>query len=295
MRDLSSCRHSATSSLPEKSGPVKGAGAGAPLDFRRPRDVRFPAPAPFDFQRARRLISGVAGRSVRRFRAAAPGRGTAESGVADIFQEIDEELRQDRAARLWKQYGAYVVALAVAIVLGVGGYRFWEYRDRTAREGESAAYEAALSQAAGGDAAGAIEGLGALAEDAGDGYAALARLRQAALAAREGDREGAALAYGAVAADDGAPAEMRDLASLASAAARIGTDPPGDLLPELDRIADAGGPWRPAALELKGALAIQTGDIAGAREIFSALSDDSATPARMRARAAEVLRALSGP
>ncbi len=215
--------------------------------------------------------------------------------MADIFQEIDEELRQDRAARLWKQYGAYVIALAVAIVLGVGGYRFWEYRDRTAREDESAAYEAALSQAAGGDTAGAIEGLGALAEDAGAGYAALARLRQAALAAGEGDRGGAALAYEAVAADDGAPAELRDLARLASAAARIGTDPPGDLLPELDRIAGAGGPWRPAALELKGALAIQTGDIAGAREIFSALSDDSATPARMRARAAEVLRALSGP
>ena len=44
--------------------------------------------------------------------------------VSDIFQEIDEDLRQDKVARLWKAYGKYIVALAVLIILAIASDRF---------------------------------------------------------------------------------------------------------------------------------------------------------------------------
>ena len=47
--------------------------------------------------------------------------------MSDIFQEIDEELRQDKAARLWKAYGKYLVALAIFIILAIASYRFIEH------------------------------------------------------------------------------------------------------------------------------------------------------------------------
>lgn len=34
--------------------------------------------------------------------------------MADIFDEIDEELKQDRAKQVWARYGKYVIAAAAA-------------------------------------------------------------------------------------------------------------------------------------------------------------------------------------
>ena len=48
--------------------------------------------------------------------------------MADIFDEIDEELKRDRAQVLWAKYGKYVLSAAAAIVLVVGasqGYNAW--------------------------------------------------------------------------------------------------------------------------------------------------------------------------
>ena len=212
--------------------------------------------------------------------------------MADIFQEIDEELRQDRAARLWDRYGNYVIAVAVLIVLSVGGYKYWVARDLEMRQVESSAYQEAISRVDAGDVDGAISALGDLARDGGSGYRVLARLRQAALATRQGDLEAAALAYGTVAADASAPEVLRDLASVRSVAARLETADPADLLPMLEAQSVAGKPWRAMALELKGVLAIKAGDVVAAREIFAGLSDAADTPSGMRARAAEVLKAL---
>ena len=40
--------------------------------------------------------------------------------MADIFDEIDEELKQDRTKALWTRYGKFVIAAATAVVIGVG-------------------------------------------------------------------------------------------------------------------------------------------------------------------------------
>lgn len=212
--------------------------------------------------------------------------------MADIFQEIDEELRQDRAAKLWNRYGNYVIAVAVLIVLAVGGYKFWIARDLQNRQAESATYQEAVSRVGAGDVEGAIEVLGDLANEAGSGYAVLARLQQAALAAKQGDLEAAALAYAAVASDTGAPEVLRDLARVRSVSARIETADPAELAPVLDALAKPGNTWRPMALELRGVLAIKAGDKDAATAIFSELADSADTPRGMRARAAEMLKAL---
>ena len=36
--------------------------------------------------------------------------------MADIFDEIDEELKRDRTQELWAKYGKYVIAAAAAVV-----------------------------------------------------------------------------------------------------------------------------------------------------------------------------------
>ena len=53
--------------------------------------------------------------------------------MADIFQEIDEDLRRERAGKLWQKYGKYVIAAAALIVLAVAAWRGLEWYQRHCR------------------------------------------------------------------------------------------------------------------------------------------------------------------
>lgn len=211
--------------------------------------------------------------------------------MADIFQEVDEELRQERAATLWKKYGPYVIAAAVAIVLAVGGHRFWREYQETQRIEASERYQAAVEQIES-DPASALDALAAIAADGDAGYAALAALRGAALAVEQGDRETAVRIYGDLARDTATPAPLDGLAAYLSVLHRVGHAEPDALLAAIAPLADGNGPWAPLALELRAVLLLESGDVAGAREVLAALSDVAETPQSLRARAAELLRAL---
>ena len=55
--------------------------------------------------------------------------------MGDIFQEVDEEVRRDRFNKFWKEYGAYVIAAAVALVLGTAASVGWrEYNAQRQQE-----------------------------------------------------------------------------------------------------------------------------------------------------------------
>jgi hypothetical protein len=65
--------------------------------------------------------------------------------VADIFQEVDEEVRREQLKKLWERHGHYVVALAVLIVLAVAAWRGYEYWQAKKAAETGAAFEAALT------------------------------------------------------------------------------------------------------------------------------------------------------
>ena len=45
--------------------------------------------------------------------------------MADIFQEIEEDLKRERVEVLWEKYGNWVIGAAVAIVLATAGIKGW--------------------------------------------------------------------------------------------------------------------------------------------------------------------------
>ena len=64
--------------------------------------------------------------------------------MSDIFHEVDEDLRRDRAKALWDKYGIYVLGLAVAIVVVTAGVRGWQYWQETRAQASGDRYLAAL-------------------------------------------------------------------------------------------------------------------------------------------------------
>lgn len=213
--------------------------------------------------------------------------------MADIFREVDEELQQERAAKLWKRYGSWIVAAAVAIVLAVAGNVGWkEWRAQTQAD-RAARYTAAaelLDQDKPREAANAFA---ALAEDAGDGYATIARLSQAGALAEAGDIVGAVAAYEALVESD-AGKLYADLARLRAVRLQIGSADSEALRATLAPVLEAGNPWRALARETEAAIALAAGDRDGAVAIFKALADSPDAPQGLRTRATEMLRALGG-
>ena len=214
--------------------------------------------------------------------------------MSDIFTEVDEDLRRDRALRLWKQYGNYLIGAAVVVVAATAGYVAWQDYSRKQAEAAAAQYVAALDEAKSGNPAQAGKALTSIAQTGRAGYTALARLEEAGIKANAGDLAGAAALYRQVAADTGVDPELRDAATVLAALDSLDTPNPADVEKDLAALSVPTSPWRYLAWEIEAAAAVKAGKIDDARKDYSRISDDPQAPAAVRARAAEMLAALAG-
>ncbi len=212
--------------------------------------------------------------------------------MADFFEEVDEELRRDRAKVLWNKYGKIVVAAAVLVVLATSANVFWRNYTATQRLENAQQFLEAAGLARAGQRDAAIDAFLALATDAQEGYALVARFRAAGLKAEAGDLEGAAADYAALAADSDVEPLYRDLATLLGVVSTGESADPGALLQDLEPLADGGNPWRHTAQELMAAQHLRLGETEQARQVLQTLADDLEAPRGTRARASEMLRAL---
>ncbi|MSO53706.1 MAG: tetratricopeptide repeat protein [Rhodospirillales bacterium] len=218
----------------------------------------------------------------------------AEPQHDSLLEEIEDELRHERYAKLWKAYGHYVICAAVVFVVAVAGYQGWRAYDIQAREAAGEQFAAALTQAKSGDTPGATQVLSRMAADAPGGYALLARFRQAAAAA-ERDRPAAAGLYRALANDRSVDSLYRDLARVLAGYNDLDTATPDALIQELAPLTANDNPWRHSAREITALLTLRKGDRDAARNLLAALAADFSTPAQMRTRAGEILNSFGPP
>ncbi len=174
--------------------------------------------------------------------------------MADIFQEVDEELRQERYAKLWKKYGTYVVGAVVAVVLVVGGYTGWREYRQGEQEAQGEAFAAALIQAETGADEAAASAFIRLADSAADGYAVLSRLQAAEARTRSGDTAGAVAIFDAIISDASTDPVFRDLAVLLLALQTLDSADPAALTERLRPLIIETSPWRFTAQELTALL-----------------------------------------
>ncbi len=212
--------------------------------------------------------------------------------MADIFKEVDEELRRDNFAKLWKKYGRAILGLALAIVLAVAGVQGWRAYDLDRRGTLSDRYGAALDLAQGGDTAAGLNRLIDLSEPDAGGYAGLAAFEEARLRVASGDIQGAIRVWDQIAADSGLGQGFRNVAAVLSVMHQIDSGDATVLRGRLEPLAVEGAPFRATARELLALIALRQGDRAGARELYTRIADDREAPSGLRARAAQMLAAL---
>jgi hypothetical protein len=217
-----------------------------------------------------------------------------ECRVADIFDEVQEDLRAERMKRLMTRYGGLLVGIMLLVVLGVAGMQGWRWWQARSAEQAAVTYLAVNQAAAepGADAAAAADRFAAIAADAPAGYRTLARLRAAALKAEAGDRAGALAQWEEVARDGSIDQLYRDLAAVMWGLHSLQDGDPAAIEARLAPLAE--GPWRGAVQEVRALAAIRRGATDEARQMLTALAADAAVPPGVRDRAGRLLTGLGG-
>lgn len=211
--------------------------------------------------------------------------------MADIFNEVDEEVRRERLRQLWEKYGVYVVGLAFLIVFGIGGWRAYGWWEAKQAAEAGVVFEQAATLAGEGKHDEAEAAFGRIAAEGRGGYKVLARFRQAAEMAHR-DRDGAVRAYDAIATDSGVSATLQDLAKVRAGLLLVDSASLADMRARLESVAAAGHAFRHSARELLAFSAWRAGDATAARQFFEQIIADPETPGGVRSRT-EMLMALA--
>lgn len=202
-----------------------------------------------------------------------------------LIREVEEELRRERMEQLWKQYGSYFVVMALAIIVGVGGFKFYQSRQVAAANAAGSAYETASNLMQDGKQDDARKALEELIKTGPSGYAALARLKLAGLELGAGDKAKALAQYEALAGSASADGLLRSFARLQAAALKVGEADFTEVENRLNDLVGEQSPWRANARELIALAALKAGKTDAARKALENVMADRTAPADVRERA----------
>jgi hypothetical protein len=213
--------------------------------------------------------------------------------VSELFDEVDEEVRRDQLKKLWDQYSIYIIAIALLVIAGVGGWRGYQYLEAKKAAEAGAAFGKAVELSEQNKHAEAEAAFTELAAKGPSGYRMLARLRVAGEVANR-DPIAAAKIYDDIAADRSVGAEQQDLAKVRAAGLLVDSAGYPTILQRLEAVAGPGATYRHSARELLALSAWRAGDTTAARQWLDLMANDAETPPGMRSRA-EALQALLPP
>jgi hypothetical protein len=213
--------------------------------------------------------------------------------VSEIFDEVNEDVRREQLKKLWDKYSIYIVALAILIVAGVGGWRGYEYLEAQKAAEAGALFDKASELSDANKHAEAEAAFADLAAKAPRGYRILARLRTAAEVAHR-DKPAAAKMFDDIAADSSVGAPERDLARVRAAQLLLEATTYPNMLQRLEPATAKDATFRHTARELLALSAWRANDAAATRQWLDVIASDGETPPAMRSRA-EALQALLPP
>jgi hypothetical protein len=200
-----------------------------------------------------------------------------------LLKEVDQALEEDRTWDFFRKYGTALIVGAVAIVVGVAGWQFWNHTKTQEAQAQALEYRAALDLLNQNTDAGRAA-LETVASESG-GYAVLASLRRASSYAAGGERLKALEIYRSIASGS-APKRIRDLASIRAGYLAL-ADGRDAVMGDVNAIAEEEGAFSYYAREILGVASLNAKDYESAVATFTALSLDLETPEGVRERAEE--------
>ncbi len=205
-----------------------------------------------------------------------------------FFREVDEEVRSDKVAQIWKRFGNLMIAGCVVLVVAVGGFKGWQYWQAQLAEKAGMDWYNAIALSEGGKTAEAEVAFDQITNSDHKGYSVLAKLSQAARLGQEGKTAEAVKIYDSVAADSSVDQPLQDLARVRAGYLLVDTSDVSDLASRLSGLEAGNSSWRHAVREILALANVRAGDYKAADEQLNMILADTATPAALRTRTALV-------
>ncbi len=221
--------------------------------------------------------------------------------MPDIFDELNEDLRNERARRLATRYGLLGGIVLLLVLAGVGGWQGWRWHQHQLAQAAAFPFTDAMRAAdalpPGNDPARLpdAEAFASIEASAPAGYRTLARLRDAALRWDAGDTTAALALWDALSRDDAADPQLRDLGALLWAQHSVEKGDPAAIAARTAKLEVAGNPWRALAKEVDALVALRQDDKQKATRLLRAVMTDPLAADGLRGRASGLLTLLGAP
>ena len=210
-----------------------------------------------------------------------------------IFNEVDEELRRDRAAAFWKRYGTVIAVAAVLLVAVFAGWRSYQKWQETQRASAGDRLFAVIERSDVAPSADISKDLAALSGTGSAGTANLARFRLAADQARLGQPKDALASFDALSNDSGLLVPLRDMARLRAGFLALQLADYGGVESRVQQLAAQDNSYRHSARELLGLASYKKGNLAASARSFEQLVTDQSVPAGARSRGQMMIALLA--
>ena len=213
--------------------------------------------------------------------------------MSDVFQEVDEELREEKYKSIWRKFRYYVIGGLILFILGIAVNAFWKDYNLKEINERSDRFFTAIEMAQE-DKVNAITLLEEFAnkEEKNSEYNALiARFTEAAIRRSEKDFNGALKIYQSL-EENNISNFYEDYAKLSSVEMLIALNNKKDAKLILDDLISNTSDLKYIAMEYMGYLEIDEGNFSKARTIFTNIADDALSSVNMKNRSKEVLSIL---
>jgi hypothetical protein len=215
--------------------------------------------------------------------------------VADIFREVDEDLRTHQLLSLWRKYGKFLIAAVLCLIMGVAGVAGWRTYWNAMYQKDSLVFGAGMDLVAHGKTAEAAKAFARLKEKGTPGYAFLAGMEEAQAELTLGHKDKAVAIYKSLASSDIKDPYLADYAELQVIMQSVDGGLDADMIKKLASLAEEGKPWAFAARQTQAVAAYKAGRTAEAHDILMALIENVDAPQTVRDRAQQLADVIGSP
>jgi hypothetical protein len=211
--------------------------------------------------------------------------------LTDLLREAEEEIRRETIEGTAKKAAPYFIGLIVLALVGGAGLQYYRAEQSKALDKASVQYYAAMDILKSGDLDGGIKALDELTKKSPKGFAALAAIQKAAVLQEKGDAPNALAAFDSavkIAKDE----DLKAIAQIRAAYIASGLETREKLNARLDPIINGKGAFVNLARELKASAAWAAKDYKAAKDEYSLLQIDPASPEGLRARAQQAVAVI---
>ena len=210
----------------------------------------------------------------------------------EFIREVDEELQEEKYAKIWKKIGPYVISLAIGIVLFTSGVVFWNNYTEDKKQKLGDDFTAAVELIKEEDFDTALIALERITDKASDGYVTIAKMKKASILIQKKQvLEGLEIYEDLekTAFDQ----SFKDMSTILFVLNAIDHKPSDILLDKIERLTKSSS-WKFSALELKGFILLKDKKYPESKKTFNTILEMGNAPTTLASRARDMVDFLEG-